>query len=71
MERGVNPIIPLKGERANQIVMPIIEGTTRFNPRIQRHTQEFRDLYRSRAAVEREFGYLKNDFGLAPLRVSA
>jgi IS5 family transposase len=67
-ERGVNPIIPLKGERAKQIVMPIIEGATRFNPRIQRHTQRYRDLYRGRAAVEREFGRLKHDYGLAPLR---
>ena len=51
--------------------MPIIEGATRFNPRIQRHTPEFRALYRRRAAVEREFGRLKHDYGLAPLRVAA
>lgn len=49
--------------------MPIIEAATRFNPRIQRHPQRFRDLYRGRAAVEREFGRLKHDYGLAPLRV--
>jgi transposase len=49
--------------------MPIIEGATRFNPRVQRHTQRFRDLYRGRASVEREFGRLKHDYGLAPLRV--
>ncbi len=67
--RGVHPVIPIKGERASQIVMPIIEGATRFNPRIQRHTQRFRDLYRRRVAVEREFGRLKHDYGLAPLRV--
>jgi hypothetical protein len=68
-ERGVLPVIPIKGERASQIVMPIIEGATRFNPRIQRHTEEFRTLYRRRAAVEREFGRLKHDYALAPLRV--
>jgi IS5 family transposase len=68
-ERGVHPIIPLKGERGKQIVMPIIEATTRFNPRIQRHTQRFRSLYRGRAAIEREFGRLKHDYGFAPLRV--
>lgn len=67
--RGCHPVVPLKGERGNQIVMPIIEGATRFNPRIQRHTQRFRDLYRGRASVEREFGRLKHDYGLAPLRV--
>jgi len=49
--------------------MPIIEAATRFNPRIQRHTDEFRSLYRRRAAVEREFGRLKHDYGLSPLRV--
>jgi IS5 family transposase len=68
-ERGVHPIIPLKGERGRLIVMPIIESATRFNPRIQRHTQQYRDLYRGRGAVERAFGRLKHDYGLAPLRV--
>ena len=29
----------------------------------------WRSLYRGRAAVEREFGRLKHDYGLAPLRV--
>ena len=27
------------------------------------------NLYRGRSAVEREFGRLKNEYGLAPLRV--
>src|SRR5438105_9348324 len=69
MERDCLPVIPLKGEKGPQIVMPIIEGATRFNPRIQRHTQRFRDLYAGRQAVEREFGNLKHHFGLSPLRV--
>jgi len=30
---------------------------------------ERKRLYRGRAAVEREFGRLKHDYGLAPLRV--
>lgn len=47
--------------------MPGVGG--RLFPRIPRHTQRFRDLYRGRAAVEREFGGLKHDYGLAPLRV--
>ena len=29
----------------------------------------WRDLYRRRASVEREFGRLKNEWGLSPLRV--
>ena len=28
-----------------------------------------RDLYRGRAAVEREFGRLKHEYGLSPVRV--
>jgi hypothetical protein len=32
-------------------------------------TSDRGDLYRGRAAVEREFGRLKHDYGLAPLRV--
>lgn len=48
--------------------MPFALGG-RFFPRIARHTQRWRDLYRGRAAVEREFGRLKNDYGLVPLRV--
>ncbi len=31
-------------------------------------TDEWKRLYRGRAAVEREFGRLKNEYGLAPLR---
>jgi hypothetical protein len=65
--RGCEPIIPLRGARGKQLAMPGIGG--RLFPRIPRHSQRFRDLYRGRAAVEREFGRLKNDYGLAPLRV--
>lgn len=32
-------------------------------------SDEWKRLYRGRAAVEREFGLLKNEYGLAPLRV--
>src|SRR5438552_9661458 len=69
MERDCLPVIPLKGEKGPQIVMPIIEGATRFNPRIQRHTERYRTLYRGRPAVERAFAVLKTDYALAPLRV--
>ena len=41
----------------------------RLHPLIPRETRRFRDLYRGRAAVEREFGRLKNEYGLTPLRV--
>ena len=41
----------------------------RKHPLVPRSTQRFGDLYRGRSAVEREFGRLKNEYGLAPLRV--
>jgi Transposase DDE domain len=61
-------VIPPRGAKGQQAALPLALGG-RFFPRIQRHTQRFRDLYRARAAVEREFGRLKHDYGLAPLRV--
>jgi len=67
-ERGCEPVIPFRGMKGKQPVLPIAVGG-RLLPRIPRHTQRFRDLYRGRAAVEREFGRLKHDYGLAPLRV--
>jgi transposase len=41
----------------------------RRHPLVPRHTKRWRELYRGRAAVEREFGRLKHQFGLTPLRV--
>jgi hypothetical protein len=41
----------------------------RLHPLIPRETKRFRDLYCGRAAVEREFGRLKHQYGLTPLRV--
>ena len=67
-ERGCDPVIPLRGAKANQVALPLALGGRLF-PRIPRHSQRFRDLYRGRVAVEREFGRLKHDYGLAPLRV--
>ena len=66
--RGVHPVIPMKGMKGKQVVLPISNGTRRF-PHIARHTERFRQLYAGRSAVEREFGRLKNDYGLGPLRV--
>jgi transposase len=45
-----------------------VKGSRR-NPLIPRETKRWKDLYRGRAAVEREFGRLKHGYGLAPLRV--
>jgi hypothetical protein len=65
--RGCAPVIPLKGAKDN-IIWPVTDTPTRHNPRIQRHTAEFKSLYRGRSAVEREFGRLKHHYGLV-LRV--
>lgn len=41
----------------------------RLHPLIPRETLRWKGLYRRRASVERGFGRLKNEWGLAPLRV--
>ena len=41
----------------------------RLHPLIPRETARSAKLYRSRGAVEREFGRLKHEWALAPLRV--
>jgi transposase len=41
----------------------------RLHPLIPRESHRSRKLYRSRGAVEREFGRLKHEWGLLPLRV--
>lgn len=42
---------------------------SRLHPLIPRESKRFGDLYRGRASVEREFGRLKHDYALTPLRV--
>lgn len=42
---------------------------SRLHPLIPYGTDRWRKLYRGRSAVEREFGRLKNEWGLKPLRV--
>ncbi len=41
----------------------------RLHPLIPRDSKRSRDLYRSRGAVEREFGRLKHEWAMLPLRV--
>lgn len=41
----------------------------RLHPLIPRETLRWKGLYRGRASVEREFGRLKHEWALAPLRV--
>jgi hypothetical protein len=42
---------------------------SRLHPLIPRETPRYRKLYRGRSGVEREFGRLKHEWALAPLRV--
>lgn len=41
----------------------------RLFPLVPRYTKRWKGLYRGRASIEREFGRLKNEWGLTPLRV--
>lgn len=41
----------------------------RLHPLMPRESKRWKALYRGRSAVEREFGRLKNEWGLKPLRV--
>jgi len=41
----------------------------RLHPLVPRHTARFKALYHQRGAVEREFGRLKHEWALLPLRV--
>jgi hypothetical protein len=67
-ERGVEPVIPLRGTTAKQPALPLAIGGRMF-PRIARHTDRFRALYCRRVAVESEFGLLKRDYAFAQIRV--
>lgn len=67
-ERGCDPVIPMRVTKGRQIALPVASGGRLF-PRIPRHSDRFRALYRRRASVERAFGDLKRGYGLAPLRV--
>jgi IS5 family transposase len=55
-QRGVIPIVCLRKGR------PIPLAAIPYG------SDEWKRLYRGRSAVEREFGRLKNEYGLAPLR---
>jgi hypothetical protein len=67
-QRGVSPVIPIRMHH-ERMGLPFGDLFDRHNPRISRYGERFRTLYKNRVAVEREFGRLKNDYGLAPLRV--
>jgi hypothetical protein len=67
-ERGAEPVIPMRGVKGKQPTLPIGLGGRLF-PRIPRHSDRFRDLYKRRGSVERAFAHLKTYMGLTPIRV--
>jgi Transposase DDE domain len=68
--RGCHPVVPIRrGTKKDQLVLALRADGSRVAPTIPRHSERFSDLYRGRSAVEHEFGRLKMDYGLAPLRV--
>lgn len=56
-------------ERDCAAIIPLRRGQKERALRVPRGSDEWRSLYRRRSAVEREFGNLKHNFGLAFLRV--
>jgi hypothetical protein len=67
-QRNVHPVIPIRVHH-ERIGWNRNEPTSRHNPHISRYSEQFRTLYRNRAAVEREFGTSKITTHSAPLRV--
>jgi hypothetical protein len=67
--RGCAAVIPLKRPLSTKNITRTTNQAARRNPIILRDSDRFHALYRNRGAVEREFGRLKNDYGLLPLRV--
>jgi hypothetical protein len=56
-------------ERGAAAIIPLRRGQKERNLRVPCKGDEWRSLYRRRSAVEREFGRLKHDYGLAFPRV--
>jgi transposase len=78
--RGIRPVIALKetpsgarpsGGARPASASPRLYGSRpdRLHPLIPHGTERHKAQYKQRTAVEREFGRLKNDCGLLPLRV--
>lgn len=56
-------------ERDCAAIIPLRRGQKERDLRIPRKSDTWRRLYRRRSAVEREFGRLKHEYGLAFVRV--
>jgi len=71
MDKGYdnNRVYAECNDRGIAAIIPLRKGQPERALRVARSTDEWRSLYRRRSAVEREFGRLKHNFGLAMLRV--
>ena len=60
---------PAPGRKEQAVTLNPLTTGGRLFPRIARHTERFRSLYRRRALIEKEFAHLKREHALAMLRV--
>ncbi len=70
-ERDVQPVIPLRqtpGVKRGAHLEGEADGS-RLRPMLERDSERWRTLYKARGAVEREFGRLKHEWAMLPLRV--
>jgi DDE family transposase len=63
------PVIPRRVDARHKNALPLFADGTRNAPWIPFGSERFKTLYKRRSAVEREFGRLKHEYGLAFLRV--
>jgi Transposase DDE domain/Transposase domain (DUF772) len=71
-QRRCAPVIPLRktlAVRRGDHLLAHNGPPTRLHPRIPRDSERFGALYRARSAIEREFGRLKHEWAMLPLRV--
>jgi hypothetical protein len=71
MDKGYdsNRVYSECADRGCAAIILLRKGQPERQLRIERSTDRWRSLYRRRSAVEREFGRLKHEYGLAFLRV--
>lgn len=71
MDKGYdnNRVYAECADRGCAAIIPLRKGQPERKLQVERDSDRWRSLYRRRSAVEREFGRLKHEYGLAFLRV--
>lgn len=67
--RNVLPVIPRRVDARHENALPLFADGSRNAPWIPYRSDRFKALYKRRSAIEREFGNLKHNLGLASIRV--